>query len=385
MTAGPLDGVKVLDLSRLFPGPYATLLLADLGADVVRVEDTRGGDMIRYLPPHAEDGQGVRHHALNRGKRSVALNLRNMTHAQVLEQLATTADVLVESFRPGVLERLGFTPERLHELNPRLIICRISGFGQDGPDAHRAGHDLNYAARAGVLGMMKRPAPLPVQIADVTGGSWPAAFQITAALFAREQTGKGAVIDVSMTEGARAMLVMAAADHAGNGESVGAGRDMLCGSVPCYDVYETKDGFISVGALEPKFWAGLVGALELEEIADAGLARGEEGEAARATLQAKLHEKTTAEWEDFFRDHDVCVEPVRSPEEAATGDAQLAARGVEVAVKIGDGELSLPKTPLSLAQAATAPAPNLGADTSDVLHGWGVDHALIESATSEDG
>lgn len=377
----PLTGTKVVDLSRLFPGPYATLLLADLGADVVRVEDVKGGDMVRHLPPHAADGQGAAFHALNRGKRSVALSLKSDDGREALRQLLLHADVLVESFRPGVLERMGFAPDELLEDNPRLIVCRISGYGQDGPDRLRAGHDINYAARAGVLGMMKDPSVLPVQVADLVGGAWPAALQIVSALFARERTRRGAVIDVSMTEGAHAMLVMPLARHAADDEPIGGGHDLLAGAIPSYRVYPTKDGHLAVGALEPKFWLGFTSALGLEELADKGLSTGDDGVYARQVLEAKLRERTTAEWEAFFREHDVCVEPVRAPEDVATTDAQLHERGVTVDVDAGGQTLPLPRTPLRLSQAATRPAPVLGEHTREVLLGWGVDHDVVTRVT----
>lgn len=370
--------MKVIDLSRLFPGPYCSLLLRDLGADVVRVEDDGGaGDFVRWVPPMLSDGQGARFHALNRGKRSVALNLRDDSHKRAFEQLVLGADVLLESFRPGVLERMGLGPDVLHALNPRLIVCRISGYGQDGPDRLRAGHDLNYAARAGVLGMSDRPRPLPVQIADVTGGAWPAALQITAALLARERTREGAVIDVSMTDGAHAMNIMALADAAGGAE-LGAGTDLLTGSVPCYDVYPTKDGWLSVGALEPKFWAAFCRVTELDEILERGMDRGEEGDEVRALITAKLGERTTDEWVLAFADADACVEPVRAPAEAATKDPQLKDRRLRVGVHVGDDDVELPATPLSLAVPAAEPGPELGAHTREVLLGWGVDHRLVD-------
>lgn len=376
----PLAGVKVVDLSRLFPGPYCTLLLADLGADVVRVEDEKGGDMVRLLPPHASDGQGVTFHALNRGKRSVALDLRSDDGKAALKQLLAGADVVVESFRPGVLERMGLAPDSLLEVNPRLVVCRISGYGQDGPDRLRAGHDINYAARAGVLGMMEDPQVLPVQVADLVGGSWPAALQIVSALYARERTRRGAIIDVAMTEGANAMLVMPLARHASSSETIGAGKDLLGGAVPSYRVYPTKDGHLAVGALEPKFWLGFTSALGLEDIADKGLSVDDDGAQARARVTEKLLERTTAEWETFFQDYDVCVEPVRAPEGVGENDPQLAARGVSVDVDVHGERLELPRTPLRLSQAAKRAAPTLGEDTRAVLLGWGVDHALVERA-----
>jgi alpha-methylacyl-CoA racemase len=358
----PLAGVKVLDLSRLLPGPYCTLLLADLGADVVRLEGEKGGDMVRYLPPLCEDGQSAVFHALNRGKRSVAVNLRSDEGRAQARALARRADVLVESFRPGVLERMGLAPDALHEDNPRLVVCRISGYGQTGPDRLRAGHDLDYCARAGVLGGMATPHTLPVQVADIAGGSWPAALQVLAALYARTSTGKGAVVDVSMTEGAHALLVMRLSGEASD-------SDLLGGAVPCYGVYPTADGWLAVGALEPKFWQGLCRALELPQLADKGLSLGEEGEGVRAALARVLAARGTAEWESFFRDHDVCVEPVRAPADSLR-DPQLSARGVVVNVEVAGELVPLPRTPLSLSQAATSAGPALGAHTREVLAEW---------------
>jgi crotonobetainyl-CoA:carnitine CoA-transferase CaiB-like acyl-CoA transferase len=375
--------VKVLDLSRLFPGPYGSLLLADLGADVVRVESAANGDFVRYVPPLLADGQSARYHALNRGKRSIGLNLKDETHRRAFEQLVMTADVVLESYRPGVLERMGLGPDKLRALNPRLIVCRISGYGQDGPDAKRAGHDLNYLARAGVLGMLEKPGLPPVQPADVTAGAWPAALQITAALYARERTREGCTIDVSMTDGAHAMLIMALADHAGGNEKVGAGQDLLSGAVPSYGVYPTKDGHLAVGALEPKFWMGFCNALELPELLDRSMDRGEQGDEVRRLITHKLAEHTTSEWEERFREHDCCVEPVRAPEDAYEVDPQLSERPLRVAVPVEGEDVQLPATPLSLAQPRPAAGPVLGEHTREVLLGWGVDHRFVDEIVAE--
>jgi crotonobetainyl-CoA:carnitine CoA-transferase CaiB-like acyl-CoA transferase len=343
------------------------LILSDLGAEVIKIEDPRGGDYARHFPPHCSDGTSAIFHALNRGKKSVALDLKDPGDRKTLLALVSKSDVLLESFRPGVMDRLGLSWPELHEHNPRLIVCSISGYGQDGPDALRAGHDLNYLARAGVLGMMKDPNPLPVQIADLAGGSYPAAMQIMAALVGRAASGQGVHIDVSMADSAHALLAMAVAE-ANAGEVIHGGEHFLSGSIPSYGVYESSDGHVAVGALEPKFWAGLCQALDLPELAMSGMDRGEEGARATATLQARFREKTTAEWESFFRDHDVCVEPVRMPHLAHREDAQLAHRGVMVPLMIGDQEFAVPTTPQSLVKAVPSrPAPALGADNEAVL------------------
>jgi alpha-methylacyl-CoA racemase len=354
--SGPLDGVRVLDLSRLLPGPYATLVLSELGAEVIKVEDNKGGDYARYYPPLASDGTSAIFHALNRGKKSVALNLKDDADKASFLALVKTADVVLESFRPGVLEKLGLGPETLAEANPKIVVCRISGYGQEGPYRERAGHDINYAARAGALGMMKDPTPLPVQIGDLAGGAWPAVAQILAALLGRERTGEGAVIDVSMTDWARAMLLMPQSKLNLPGEQppvVGGGHDWLVGAVPCYSVYKTKDGHYSVGALEPKFWFAFCQAAGLEDLADSGHVEGKEADRVKGLIAARMAEKTNAEWDAILGPADCCCEAVLAPEQAI---------GPQATIRIGDDDVKVPALPLSLGAPKTAPAPGLGAD-----------------------
>ncbi len=312
----PLNGVRVLDLSRLLPGPFCTQLLRDLGAEVIKVEDPQGGDYVRYTPPLLDDGNSVFFHTLNRGKKSVTLDLKAAADSRRFLALVATADVVVEGFRPGVLDKLGVGPARLLEHNPRVIVCSISGYGQTGPLAKRAGHDVNYLARAGALALMREPTVLPVQVADLAGGALPAAFSICAALVGRATSGKGAILDVSMTHQAHGLLALTLSRASVPGEPpLGGGRDLLIGAVPCYGVYPTKDGHLSVGGIEPKFWMGLCAALDLPELADRGLDTGAAGDEARAILAAKLATRTTAEWMALLAPLDVCVEPVRAPEE----------------------------------------------------------------------
>jgi len=369
--AGPLAGVRVLDMSRLLPGPFASLILRDLGAEVIKVEDSEGGDYVRYNPPVIDDGNSVVFHALNRGKKSVVFNLKKKEHVQQFKQLVATADVVLESFRPGVLARLGLGPEQLLSEFPWLVLCSISGYGQTGPDTLKAGHDINYLAQAGVLGMMKTPSVLPVQVADVCSGALPAVVQILAALRRTEREGKGAIIDVSMTDNSYTLLLMPQAKFSATGELIGAGRDTLSGGLPCYDVYKTKDGFYSVGALEPKFWKPLVESLGLPELASPAFqfAQGEEGDQVRAQVQAKFASKTNGEWVRHFEKVDACVEPILRPEEVSKRQPQLAARELDIEVRVGERMVSLPKTPLRMTgvKHVAEPGPLIGQHTEEIL------------------
>lgn len=306
----PLVGVRVLDLSRLLPGPFCTQLLCDLGAEVIKVEDENGGDYLRWTPPLLDDGTSVLFHCLNRGKKSVALDLKSAAGVSSFRKLLATADVVVESFRPGVMEKLGFSPQSLLAEFPKLVVCSISGYGQSGPMKLRAGHDINYVARAGAYALMKTPVVLPVQVADLAGGAWPAAMQICAALVGRGSSGKGAVIDVSMKDGVTGLLSMMLARTL-VGEDVDGGRDLLVGAVPCYGVYECKDGFVSVGSLEPKFWAAFCEAIGRPDLKDSSF-----DDAIRGVVATTLQAKTTAEWVAVFKNFDCCVEPVLSSKQA---------------------------------------------------------------------
>ena len=354
-----LAGVRVVDLSRLLPGPFCTQVLADLGADVVKVEDPAGGDLVRHTPPLHADGTSLLFHALNRGKRSVALDLKSAAGVDDLLWLCGTADVVVESFRPGVLARLGLAPAELARRFPRLIVCSISGYGQSGPLQRRAGHDVNYLARSGALSLMKTPTVLPVQVADLAGGAWPAATQICAALFARHRTGVGCVIDVSMTDGVSGLMAMTMARVVA-GEDVDGGEELLVGKVPCYGVYPTADGFLAVGALEPKFWQAVCGVIDRADLVDRGWDDGDNGDEVAAILTSIFHQQTTAVWTQRFAAVDACVEAVQTAREA-----WAVARKVDVDI---DGvTVALPVTGLSIGTAANTRAPGLGEHTAAIL------------------
>jgi alpha-methylacyl-CoA racemase len=375
-----LDGIRVLDLSRLLPGPFLTMILADLGADVVKVEDPKVGDYIRAFPPQ-KAGMGGRYLAVNRGKRSIALDLKEPRARDAFLKMAAAADVVVESFRPGVMDKLGLGWSALSAVNPRLVMCSISGYGQTGPYVHRAGHDLNYIGLAGVLAMgaEKRgaaPAMPGIQIADFAGGGLWGATAVLAALFGRERTGKGQHLDISMTEGAMALL----AAELGNldcGARPTRGTEALNGAMACYGVYRCKDDrFVSVGALEPKFWITFNQAIgrkpDISELA----APAAKQDAIREEIQAILITKTRDEWVTALAAHDCLLEPVLELEELASHPLHQA-REMFVTVDGGPaGPLRHVRTPLGPPVRPTPP-PALGADGKSVLGEYGFSDAEI--------
>jgi crotonobetainyl-CoA:carnitine CoA-transferase CaiB-like acyl-CoA transferase len=375
VSALPLQGLRVLDLSRLLPGPYATLVLADLGADVVKLEDPSGGDYLRFMPPMAGEQSGW-FHALNRNKRSLSLDLRRPEGPPTLLRLARTFDVVVESFRPGVLDRLGVGWEALSRENPRIVLCSISGYGQDGPYRDRAGHDIDYVALAGVLalnGPPERPVPPGVQVADVAGGSWPAVAGILAALVGRASSGRGAWVDIAMAEGALALLALQQGAADAEGRALRRGGEQLNGGSACYGVYRARDGgFVALGALEPKFFRGFCEAVGRPELALAQFDGN--GAGPRAALEEVFLSRTRAEWAEFAARHDVCVMPVLEGDEPRR-DPQLVHRRSFVAVPTPWEGREMPglASPVRLrgVEAPLRPAPRLGADSDEVLSGCG--------------
>ncbi len=370
----PLEGVKVLDLSRLLPAPFATMVLADLGAQVDKLEDPKGGDFARVTPPYAKDGMGVMFHWINRGKRSVVLDLKQPAGREAFLRLLPQYDVIVESNRPDVMERLGLGYDVLAERHPGLVYCALTGYGKDGPLRDRAGHDLNYLARAGVLGMAGPdggpPAMPPVQMADVGGGLY-AVIGILAALAGRAQTGKGRFVDVSMTEAAVSFGVFGYA-CAFAGLPVDGGKGMLMGAIAPYCTYRTKDGgAVTLGALEPKFWASFCAGTGLENNPMAQMPGPHQAE-WKTKVAAIIASRTTAEWATFNEEHDCCLEPVLTPDEA-TRDPQHVARGLFLEREIGGAPVRMARTPV--APAAEGTAPRQGEQTEAILreHGFSAD------------
>jgi alpha-methylacyl-CoA racemase len=374
-TAAPLAGVRVLDLSRLLPGPMATLVLADLGAAVDKLEDPGAGDYLRHMPP-TTDGTSGAYLALNRDKRSLVLDLKAPAGAAALLRMLPRYDVLVESFRPGVLARLGLSHARLLEANPRLVVCAITGYGQSGPMALRAGHDLNYLARAGVLGVTgpadAPPAVSGAQMADVAGGAQWAVSGIVAALFARERSGRGRVLDVSMTEGSVPLAAFALGALFADGQGTPRGAHHLNGGIAPYQTYATRDGkHVALGALEPKFWQSFCEGVGLEPSLEA-LTPGAHQARWRATLAELFASRTRAEWEAFAAERDCCLEPVLEPPELLA-DPQHRHRGVFFEL---DG-VSHFRTPLADRDAAHRLARAAGADTDAILGEAGLSAAEI--------
>jgi crotonobetainyl-CoA:carnitine CoA-transferase CaiB-like acyl-CoA transferase len=331
--------MRVLDLSRLLPGGYATQMLADLGADVLKIEEPGLGDYARNVPPFVH-GVGQAFLAVNRNKRSAALNLKHPGGREALLRLVDSADVLVESFRPGVLARLGLAHETLRARNPRLVVCSITGYGQDGPYKDRPGHDLNYIGYAGLLGHLRRPGQPPVlpgpQLADIAGGGLMAVVGILAALVGRGVTGTGRVVDVSMLDGTLALLPLLGTNVL-NGVAEPAPEEFVLGGwLPGYNIYPTADDrYITVGALEPKFWAELCTRLGRSDLIARQFPRDAADRAATmAELAAIFRTKTRDEWVAELGGTDACVGPVNTLAEAFA-DPQVRARGVAFPVSYG--------------------------------------------------
>jgi alpha-methylacyl-CoA racemase len=382
-----LQGIRILDLSRLLPGPFLTMILADLGADVVKIEDPRLGDYMRQIPP-AKGGLSGRFLAVNRGKRSVVLDLKLPAGRDAFLRMAAKADVVVESFRPGVMDRLGVGYAALAQANPGIVLCSISGFGQTGPYVDRAGHDIGYLAIAGVLAMGGPAGGAPmmpgVQIADLAGGSLWSATAILAALVGRHRTGKGAHLDISMTEGALALL----AAELGNldcGFAATRGTGRLNGGFACYGVYRTQDDrYLAVGALEPKFWVALNQAIGRSPNVGELLAPPDDQARVRAELAAIFATKTAAEWSTTLGS-ECCVEIVTELDELP--DHPLH-RAREVFFTIdggpGVGPVQQVRTPLGIPKSPRPP-PKQGEHTRDVLAEYGLSDAEIAALTEAPG
>ncbi|KPN93857.1 CaiB/BaiF CoA transferase family protein [Pseudomonas nunensis] len=337
---GPLASLKVLDFSTLLPGPFASLLLADMGAEVLRIESPTRMDLLRVLPPH-DQGVSASHAYLNRNKRSLALDLKQPEALEVIKQLLQDHDIVLEQFRPGVMERLGLGYEALKAINPKLIYVSITGYGQTGPYKDRAGHDLNYLALAGLSSYTGRadsgPVPLGMQVADIAGGSLHGVIGLLAAVIARQQTGQGQHIDVSMTDCAFSLNAMAGAGYLACGVEPGREEQMLNGG-SFYDYYRSRDGrWLSVGSLEPAFMQQLCSALGRPELAAQGLSlKPEQQQALKNELKMEFEKHDFAELCELFAGVDACVEPVLSLGEAVR-HPQLKARGVVTEVPRGDG------------------------------------------------
>lgn len=379
----PLEGVRVLDLSRLLPGPFASLVLADMGAAVDKVEDPGGGDYLRHMPPLV-GGESTAFLALNRGKRSMVLDLKKPGAKAAMLDMVARYDVLLEQFRPGVLDRLGLPHDALLAKNPRLVVCAITGYGQDGPLAKRAGHDINYLARGGVLGFQgpagQPPAVPGFQLADVSGALY-AVIGILGALRQRDATGKGGFVDVSMLESAMGFALSGFGQVFG-GETPTRGQGPLTGGIAPYRTYATKDAkYMSLGALEPKFWLTFCAQVGLEPEMGA-LIPGPHQAELQAKVEAIFAQRTRAEWEDFAAAHDVCLEPVLEPTELPR-DPHAVARGLFIDVDTPAGKSTQLRLPVTPRGKHHAPPPRQGEHTEAILREAGLDEARIEALRAE--
>jgi len=374
----PLEGLRILDLTRLLPGGFCSLLLADFGADVVKVEDTGLGDYVRWAPPFYEgvetSARSALFLALNRGKRSIRIDLKSQAGKDVLLRLVTDADVLLESFRPGVLDRLGVGYERLREENPGLVYCAITGYGQDGPGRERSGHDLNYLGLNGILGLSGEadgpPVPSAAQIADLGGGAMMAAMGVLTALRERDRSGEGQFVDCSMFDGSLSFLAMLAAEPLAGGTVPRRGELRLAGGIVCYRTYRCADGYVTLGALEPKFWAEFCRGVGREDLLDAAFEPP--GSTAHRALSEIFAERTRDQWRAFATEHDCCLEPVMDLDEALDSELVAARKmvveldqpGAQRPVRLLGLPFKLSRTP---GDPGRAPGPGLGEHTREVL------------------
>lgn len=364
---GPLHGVRVVELGGIGPAPFAAMMLADLGADVVRVH--RVGETAE---PNA---------ALDRGRRSIAVQLKDPRGVDVVRELAAGADALIEGFRPGVLERLGLGPRELHAANPALVIGRMTGYGQDGPFAPRAGHDINYIALSGALAAIgpagHRPTPPINLVADFGGGGMPLALGVVSAVLSARATGRGQVVDAAMVEGAASLMAMIYGFHGRGQWSVRRGENLFDSGAPWYDTYACADGrYVAVGALEPQFFAVLLERLGLRERIDADRQLDRDTwPHQRAEFEAAFAAHPRAHWESVFADVDACVTPVLDMDEAPA-HPHNAARGAFVTL---DGVTQPAPAPRfsGTPTAAPAPAPLVGAHTDEILADLGRDAEQI--------
>ena len=379
-----LAQVKVLDLSRLLPGPFCSMLLADFGAEVIKVEDPNGGDYIRGWLPRVGKNSGF-HVVLNRNKQSLTLNLKKPEGKAVFKKLVRDADVVLDGFRPGVMQRLGLGYETLQEINPRLIYCALTGYGSDGPRAQKAGHDINYLARCGILsysGLGGRPCIPGVQIADLGGGALLAAFSIVTALFARERIGKGQFIDVGMADGAFTWHVLRWGKYLADGGLPSPGDDVLNHGFACYNLYATRDGrYMSLGALEPQFWKGFCESVGHPEWNRPNYFEpGPHQKILQDQLSALFRERDQAQWIAHFADQDCCCEPVLNLEEAMADEQLLQRRMIVEMMHETWGvyrQLGIaPKFSLTPGRICSH-APELGEHTEDILLGKGYSEPVI--------
>ena len=370
MSTLPLHGIRILDLSRLLPGPYLTQLLADLGAEVIKVETPLAGDYARLAPP--EMRLGNLYETVNQGKKSLALNYRNPRGRELFLKLAETADVILEGFRPTIADKYGIGYEAVCAAKADIVYCSLSGYGREGPYQQRAGHDLNYMSIGGAVALNgrsdERPIPYGMPVADLSGGML-AAIAILGALVGRERSGQGMYLDIALIDGVISWMTPMAMSAYFGGLEVKAGTHPLLGGAGCFNVYETADGkYLSLGALEPHFWGDFCKTIDRTD-----LIKRQFDPALGAELSVIFSKKSRDEWLSLFEDKDACIEPVNSVDEMLL-NPQVQARGH---VRIEDGHPVGMQSPFVFARNERSPAPALGADTNALLQEIGINNEEI--------
>jgi crotonobetainyl-CoA:carnitine CoA-transferase CaiB-like acyl-CoA transferase/putative sterol carrier protein len=387
---GPLSGVKIIDFTRLLPGPLATMFLADLGADVIKVEDPDRPDYIRDFEPKIE-GMSMFYLALNRSKRSLAVNYLSPEGRVLIHELVKSSDVLIEQFRPGIMKEMGLGYEELSKLNPRLIYVSITGYGQHSTMSNAAGHDLNYIAIAGALGITGLADGAPVipgfQLADIAGGSYMAMNAVMAALYQREKTGKGDFVDVSMTDAVLPFVSMQFAYQQGLKKDPGRGKFELSGALPNYNVYACSDGkYVALGSLEPKFWNKFCEKVDRKDWSAGFLKKDEELELLKTEVQQLFKTKAREEWLNFFKNEDICITPVNELSELEH-DEYLNGRNMFVNNEHpAVGKYKTINQPLKFSSSNfdnNWNAPDLGDDTASILKELKYDEKGISKLNAE--
>lgn len=387
----PLEGIRIIDLSRYLPGPLATQILADFGAEVIKIED-RNGELGRFLPPLI-DNTSARFYTVNRNKKSMGLDLKKPEGKEIFKKLAAEADVVVDQFRPDVMNKLGLGYESLKEVNPRLIYCMITGYGLSGPMRDCAGHDVNYLNTAGVSELIGTedgpPALSGVQIADTAGGSLYAVIAILLALAARNKTGKGQLCDVAMMDGALSLLSYTIGEWSGgNGTLPKRGGELLTGAYATYSIYECKDAkYVSLGAVEAKFWSSFCEKLGKHEWIPLQMDLARQPE-IKKELKTIMLGKTRDEWVEFFSDLDICFTPVLTLDEMVQ-HPQVLARDMVKTIRNFHGsgkDLVCTGVPVKLSETpgeAKLVFPEIGQHTDEILQSLGYSSTRIEQFHNE--
>ena len=389
-STGPLKEIRILDLTRLYPGPLGTMMLADMGAEVIKIEDMNAPDYMRFYPPYIES-ESAGFLAVNRSKRSLALNLKVKKGVDIFFSLLKTADIVVEQFRPGVLDELGLGYDAARKIKADIIYVSITGYGQNGPYSRDAGHDINYIGYAGILsatGSSKTGPILPgPQLADVAGGAYMAIIACLSALWSREKTGQGQRVDVSMLDAVLPLMTLQMAHYQATKTTFAPGEPPLSGGLACYGAYLCADGkYVALGILEAKFWKTFCKMVGHPEWIEGQLVMGEETEILRAKIATLFRTKTRDEWIEVASGHDVCLTPVLDIAEIET-DPQIQARQMvyEQAHPVC-GKVKGIGVPLKFSQTKAQPAwppPALGEDTESILKEIGYKPQEIETLRKE--